>query len=189
MPGLLDLLLEHFQRALADVFESSTGEPEPWYAAPCPAQPAPVPRAAPAPTDTEPRSVRLLHATENYTMQSRRRHPVTLKPDEEPPAPGDADRDDRDLEPWQFAGDAPAAEHAITCVRTEFLHLPFVRVMPGERAPSPSPAATAPAAPPSPAPVAAPAATPASAPSPPRPGPDDMELEPERPRRPTLQVT
>lgn len=187
LPGLLDLLLEHFQRALADVFDAPTGEPEPWYAAPVPPRPASPPRRRVIPPPPTARSLRVL-AGENYTLQSRRRHPVTLKQDEEPPAPPDPDsdeeRDHRVMEPWQCAGDTPAADHAVTAVRADFLHLPFCRVVGGVRAPEPQ-------RPP-------PAAAPAPAPEPPSPvrdppppdsdnlAPEPMELEPER--RPPLQV-
>ncbi|CAD0204880.1 unnamed protein product [Chrysodeixis includens] len=150
MPGLLDLLLEHFHKSLSDVFDSPSNDDGPWYAPP--ASPEPViksakttrePREPPDPSDR----VRVLSG-ENYTLESRRRHPVVYKPDDELFAPED-EADDHDghvedvLEPWQFGGDSGGAAHVVPCFRTEFLHLPFVRVMPGQRAASPPPASPA----------------------------------------------
>lgn len=199
MPGLLDLLLEHFQRALADVFDAPAGDEGAWYLPPPSPPPPPAPRRR-APAVDPPRSVRLLSG-ENYTMQSRRRHPVTQRAEDEPPPhlqPEPADEDDNALAPCQFAGDSPALDHAITALRTDTLHLPFCRVLRGERAPSP-PAAPAPPATPAPAPAPSPPTPPPAEPprAPPEAPPPDggndnleaepMDLEPER-RPPALQV-
>lgn len=146
MPGLLDLLLEHFHKSLSDVFDSPSNDEGPWYAPPS----SPEPVLKPLKTKKEPREppdpadrVRVLSG-ENYTLESRRRHPVVYKPDDELFAPEDEGEDHEHvedvLEPWQFGGDSGGAAHVVPCFRGEFLHLPFVRVMPGERAPSPIPA-------------------------------------------------
>lgn len=138
MPGLLDLLLEHFHKSLSDVFDSPSNDEGPWYAPP--SSPEPViksakttrePREPPDPSDR----VRLLNG-ENYTMESRRRHPVVYKPDDELFAPDDdasPETEDHDvLEPWQLGGDSGGAAHVLPVFRAEFLHLPFVRVMPAK---------------------------------------------------------
>lgn len=190
MPGLLDLLLEHFHKSLSDVFDSPSTDEGPWYAPP----PSPEPVVKPVKTKKEPREppdpadrVRVM-AGENFTLESRRRHPVVFKSDEELFAPEDEAEDDSHvedvLEPWQFGGDSGGAAHVVPCFRGEFLHLPFVRVMRGAR-PSPPEGAPRdePAAPPSP-----PAPPPAPAPAGERDNlaPEPMELEPER--RPALAV-
>ncbi|XP_072933275.1 trithorax group protein osa isoform X3 [Epargyreus clarus] len=137
MPGLLELLLEHFHRSLSDVFDAPAVESEPWYAPPQTPEPAAKVRRRAEPPDPADR-VRLLSG-DNYTLETRRRQPVTYRPDDELFAPDDCDSDSERvedaLEPWQFGGDA----HVMPCFRGEFVPLPFVRVMPGERAPSPPP--------------------------------------------------
>ncbi|CAK1545515.1 unnamed protein product [Leptosia nina] len=199
MPGVLDLLLEHFHRSLGDVFDTPSTENEPWYAPP----PTPEPTVKPArkgdPPDPTDR-VKIING-ENYTLQSRRRIPVTFttKNDDADAlfAPEDPETNDdvEDvMEPWQM-GTATSFDHVMPCFRAEFVHLPFVRVLPGERAPSP------------PAPLASPhsestSETPAppdlSEPPPDSIGPstttddgDNLEAEPmdiEPERKPTLQV-
>ncbi|XP_028170333.1 trithorax group protein osa [Ostrinia furnacalis] len=185
MPGLLDLLLEHFHRSLSEVFDAPTTEETPWYARPASPTPPRAARRRLEPPDPAER-VRVL-AGDNYTLETRRRQPVTLRAGDElfAPEPCAAPRAALDdvLEPWQHA--EPAAAHLVPCFRADYLHLPFARLLPGRRAPSPpAPAATASTAP-------APAATPAPAPA--APDADNleaepMELEPERERRPALQV-
>ncbi|XP_039759780.1 trithorax group protein osa-like isoform X6 [Pararge aegeria] len=175
MPGLLDLLLEHFQKSLADVFDAPATESEPWYAPP--SSPEPVAKAKRRVEPPDPADRVQLMTCENFTLESRRRVPVTLaaRPDDELFAPDD-DEPGRDVgdvtEPWQLSGDSAA--HVIPCPRGELVHLPFVRVLPGTRPPSPAapPAAPSPRAPPSP-------------------GGDNLEAEPmelEPERRPALQV-
>lgn len=197
MPGLLDQLLEHFQRSLSDVFDAPVKDDEPWYAPTVtPEEPPPQPKriAPPDPTDR----VRLLTG-ENYTMESRRRHPVTYKPDEDLFAPDDPNEDlegvEDVLEPWHFGGEFAGAPHVIPCFRSEHLHLPFVRVMPGKRAPSPAPPTPPPVETvPSPAETAALTTQAPSPPEPPSESPADidnleaepMDLEPER--RPALNI-
>lgn len=162
MPGMLDLLLEHFHRSLSDVFDAPSADEEPWYAPPREPTPPPPTRKRPLPPEPS-GSVRLLHSApgEDYTLQSRRRHPVVLRSDDDLFAPEDEPEDTFDsvedvLEPWQLATDPPAAAHLVSCFRAEHLHLPFVRILPGERAPSP----------PAPAPVAVPASALAGSPEP-----------------------
>lgn len=185
MPGLLDLLLEHFHRSLSDVFDAPPTDEDPWYAPPRSPTPPPAPRPAAAPPDPAHR-VRVISG-ENYTLQSRRRHPVHLRSDDELFAPEDEPEDPPDgvqdvLEPWQLSPAPPAAAHLVPCFRAEHLHLQFARVMPARRRPSPPP--------PSPAPEPR-LATPPPPPETPRPDSDDldeqpMDLEPER--RPALVV-
>ncbi|XP_035452854.1 trithorax group protein osa isoform X5 [Spodoptera frugiperda] len=185
MPGLLDLLLEHFHKSLSDVFDAPSNDEGPWYAPP----PSPEPVVKSAKTKREPREppdpadrVRILNG-ENYTMESRRRHPVVYKQDDELFAPDDGDEreplDDDVLEPWQFGGDCAGAAHVLPVFRSEFLHLPFVRVMPGQRAatdPAPEPRVPSPVAEPAPEPEPAPPA--ATEPSGDNLAPEPMELEP-----------
>lgn len=189
MPGMLDLLLEHFHKSLTDVFDAPASESEPWYAPPTSPEPAAKTQRRAEPPDPGDR-VRLL-SCENYTLESRRRLPVTLaaRPDEDLFAPEDIepDRDVGDvLELWQLGGEADGGAHVMPCFRGEFVHLPFVRVLDGARAPSP-PAA--------PAPAASPRLEPAPEPEPREPSAEPegdnleaepMDLEPER--RPSLQV-
>lgn len=141
MPGLLDLLLEHFHKSLSDVFDSPIPENEPWYSPP-PTIELPVKkRQKIEPPDPADRIQ--ITSGENFTLESRRRHPVTYRPEEELFAPDDCESDSEHvedvLEPWQFGGDSSGAAHVMPCFRGEFVYLPFVRVMPGERAPSPPP--------------------------------------------------
>lgn len=139
MPGLLDLLLEHFQKSLSDVFDSSTQENEPWYVPPPTVEPEVKVRERIEPPDPVDRVPVL--SGENFTFESRRRHPVIYRQEDELFAPDDCESDTERvedvLEPWQFGGDSSGAAHVMPCFRGEFVHLPFVKVMPGERAPSP----------------------------------------------------
>lgn len=144
MPGLLDLLLEHFQKSLSDIFDASTQENEPWYTPPPTVEPEVKKRQKIEPPDPVDRVTIL--SGENFTMESRRRHPVLYRQDDELFAPDDCESDTERvedvLEPWQFGGDSSGAAHVMPCFRGEFVHLPFVKVMPGERAPSPPPTPT-----------------------------------------------
>lgn len=144
MPGLLDLLLEHFQKSLSDIFDASTQENEPWYVPPPTVEPVVKKRQKIEPPDPVDRVTIL--SGENFTMESRRRHPVIYRQDDELFAPDDCESDTERvedvLEPWQFGGDSSGAAHVMPCFRGEFVHLPFVKVMPGERAPSPPPTPT-----------------------------------------------
>lgn len=139
MPGLLDLLLEHFQKSLSDIFDASTQENEPWYVPPPTVEPVVRKRQKIEPPDPVDRVTVL--SGENFTMESRRRHPVIYRQDDELFAADDCESDTERvedvLEPWQFGGDSSGAAHVMPCFRGEFVHLPFVKVMPGERAPSP----------------------------------------------------
>lgn len=143
-PGLLDLLLEHFQKSLSDIFDASTQENEPWYVPPPTVEPVVKKRQKIEPPDPIDRVTIL--SGENFTMESRRRHPVIYRQDDELFAPDDCESDTERvedvLEPWQFGGDSSGAAHVMPCFRGEFVHLPFVKVMPGERAPSPPPTPT-----------------------------------------------
>ncbi|XP_047510801.1 trithorax group protein osa isoform X2 [Pieris napi] len=140
LPGLLDLLLEHFQRSLADVFDAPAAAPEPWYAPPAVKESvAPPPRRIEPPDPAD----RIKVTTgENYTLQSRRRVPVTFvtKLDDDAlfaPEDPETNRDVEDvIEPWQ-TDTVNRFDHVMPCFRAEFVHLPFARVLPGERAPSP----------------------------------------------------
>ncbi|GBO99686.1 Trithorax group protein osa [Eumeta japonica] len=149
MPGLLDLLLEHFHKSLSDVFDAPTPDPKPWYAPPSPEPAPPAPRTTPTRPPPDPTErVRLLSG-ENYTLQSRRRHSVTYRSDDELFAPDNEDDDcervdDAVLEPWQFGGDAALAQHVMPCFQGEFVHLPFVRVMDSSRVAEPSPRSRSP---------------------------------------------
>ncbi|XP_013166049.1 PREDICTED: trithorax group protein osa-like [Papilio xuthus] len=200
MPGLLDLLLEHFHRSLSDVFDAPMPENEPWYATPTTAEPPAKVRRRAEPPDPADR-VRVLSG-ENYTLQSRRRHTVVHKSDEDLFAPdeceSDGERVEDVLEPWQFGGDTAGAAHLVPCFRGEFLPLPFVRLLPGERPPSP-PAPPTPAAPPQTPPdhdvqtseSTQPPDTPTPTPTPPDTDADNLEAEPmdlEPERRPTLLI-
>ncbi|XP_063361134.1 trithorax group protein osa-like [Cydia amplana] len=190
MPGLLDLLLEHFHRGLAEVFDAPPPADTPWYAAPGAASPAAPPSPVPAPPDPADR-VRVL-AGENYTLAARRRRahvayraePDAAAADLFAPEPPDEPEDRHDaLEPWQLA------DHVMPCFRAEFLPLPFVRVLPGERAPSP-PAPPEPELAPAP-PAPAHDAAPEPAPGTPGEDRDNLEAEPmelEVERRVTLAV-
>lgn len=194
MPGMLDLLLEHFHKSLSDVFDSPTPENEPWYAAPTVVEPPVKKRQKADPPDPADRVCIL--SGENYTMESRRRHPVNYRQDDELFAPDDCESDTERvedvLEPWQFGGDSNGAAHVMPCFQGEFVHLPFVRVMAGERAPSP---------PPRPAPATPAVESPPAAPEPDPVEPaatdrddgdeDNLEAEPmdlELERRPTLLI-
>lgn len=142
MPGLLDLLLEHFQKSLTDIFDTPPDEDEPWYAPPAKCEPPPKEvkkKEIPDPDDR----IRLLSG-ENYTLQSRRRRPVTYKYEElfapEDGCDSDTERmEDAVLEAWQFGGEGTFVSHVMPCFQSETIHLPIVRVMDSKRPFAPSP--------------------------------------------------
>lgn len=136
MPGLLDLLLEHFQKSLSDIFDAPNADDEPWYAAPVVTDDGSDSFETEEPPDLENRLCML--STENYTLESRKGKPVIFKTREDDAFATDRRRkwdpdgdrvEDAVLEPWQFGGDTSFSNHVMPCFQGEFVHIPFARVI------------------------------------------------------------
>lgn len=130
MPGLLDVLLEHFRRALSDMLEPNPVDTETrkWYEKPtqevksvdlgCVTNP-------PDPADRVP----VIHGPD-HTLKSRRGAPVITVPANDELFITDTRRPWDTEEPEEGADLPDNTKYIIPCFRGEFGVVPFVRVMP-----------------------------------------------------------
>ncbi|XP_015120295.1 trithorax group protein osa isoform X2 [Diachasma alloeum] len=135
LPGLLDVLLEHFSRSLSDMFESSTLEEDHWD------KTSDIPEvdlgAVSRPIDSEDRTKLL--TTSNYTFLSRRGRPVKMVPRDDDifvldnRRPWDHLDTDAECEPWQV--DPSDTKYIITCFQSEIGMAPFARHLRDEKPP------------------------------------------------------
>lgn len=136
LPGLLDVLLEHFSRSLSDMFESSTVE-EDRYWGQTPDGPEVDLGIVTRPIDAEDRTKLL--TTSNYTFLSRRGRPVKMIPRDDDLFVLDNRRQwdhqdcDTDVEPWQV--DSHATKYIMTCFQSEIGIAPFARHLRDEKPP------------------------------------------------------
>ncbi|KAG7205211.1 hypothetical protein KM043_018297 [Ampulex compressa] len=136
LPGLLDVLLEHFSRSLSDMFESAVNDEDRyWNQA---AEGAEVDLGAVTrPVDPEDRTKLL--STSNYTFLSRRGRPVKIVPRDDDLFVLDARRPwdhqdcEADTEPWQV--DTSATKYIVTCFQSEIGSVPFARLLRDEKPP------------------------------------------------------
>lgn len=136
LPGLLDVLLEHFSRSLSDMFESSTVEEDRYWG-----QTHEGPEVdlgiVTRPIDAEDRTKLL--TTSNYTFLSRRGRPVKMIPRDDDLFVLDNRRQwdhqdcDTDVEPWQV--DSQATKYIMTCFQSEIGIAPFARHLRDEKPP------------------------------------------------------
>ncbi|KAF4513831.1 UNVERIFIED_CONTAM: hypothetical protein B566_EDAN016692 [Ephemera danica] len=146
LPGLLDVLLEHFRRSLADMYETSVRRT------------TEVDLGCPRNINPSDRSQILSSAVENYTSVTRRGEKVTIVPRDSDPFVDDSKREWDETEPWDDplalllmappgAGTVVGAEtdsgwpsmsgasgdsmkYIVPCFRAEFGTIPFVRLLP-----------------------------------------------------------
>ncbi|XP_014485250.1 PREDICTED: trithorax group protein osa isoform X3 [Dinoponera quadriceps] len=136
LPGLLDVLLEHFSRALTDMFESSVSDDDRYWN-----QATDGPEvdlgAVTRPIDPEDRTKLL--STSNYTFLSRRGRPVKIVPRDDDlfvldsRRPWDHQECESETEPWQV--DANATKYIVTCFQSEVGTVPFARLLRDEKPP------------------------------------------------------
>ncbi|XP_046823399.1 trithorax group protein osa isoform X2 [Vespa crabro] len=136
LPGLLDVLLEHFSRSLSDMFESSANDDDHYWS-----QPANGPEvdlgAVTRPIDPEDRTKLL--SSSNYTFLSRRGRPVKIVPRDDDIFVLDSRRSwdhqecEVDTEPWQV--DTSATKYIVTCFQSEICSVPFARLLRDEKPP------------------------------------------------------
>lgn len=136
LPGLLDLLLEHFQKSLADIFDCpAPNEDTPWYLAK-----NELDNPAEAPTvsrNNDAKQLTVLMKGENYTAESRKGKPVIYKskeedlfaPDEQLEWKTGMESAEVGLESWQFGSDNSYINHVMPCFQGEFINIPFARVL------------------------------------------------------------
>lgn len=136
MPGLLDVLLEHFSRSLSDMFESPVNEDDRnWN------QSADGPEvdlgAVTRPIDPEDRTKLL--SSSNYTLLSRRGRPVKIIPRDDDLFVLDTRRSwdhqdcESETEPWQV--DNNTTKYIVTCFQSEIGTVPFARLLRDEKPP------------------------------------------------------
>ncbi|XP_043593849.1 trithorax group protein osa isoform X4 [Bombus pyrosoma] len=136
LPGLLDVLLEHFSRSLSDMFESPVNEDDRnWN------QSADGPEvdlgAVTRPIDPEDRTKLLSSA--NYTFLSRRGRPVKIVPRDDDLFVLDTRRSwdhqdcESETEPWQV--DNNTTKYIVTCFQSEIGSVPFARLLRDEKPP------------------------------------------------------
>ncbi|XP_076222922.1 trithorax group protein osa isoform X8 [Nomia melanderi] len=136
LPGLLDVLLEHFSRSLSDMFESPVNEDDRnWN------QSAEGPEvdlgAVTRPIDPEDRTKLL--SSSNYTFLSRRGRPVKIVPRDDDLFVLDTRRSwdhqecESETEPWQV--DTNTTKYIVTCFQSEIGSVPFARLLRDEKPP------------------------------------------------------
>ncbi|KAK0164244.1 hypothetical protein PV328_002893 [Microctonus aethiopoides] len=137
LPGLLDVLLEHFSRSLNDMFESSAPDDDRCSFDKNADSPEVDLGAVSRPIDAEDRSKLL--TTSNYTFLSRRGRPVKMVPRDDDifvldnRRPWDHLDVETEGEPWQV--DPNDTKYIITCFQSEIGMAPFARHLRDEKPP------------------------------------------------------
>ncbi|XP_015594992.1 trithorax group protein osa isoform X2 [Cephus cinctus] len=136
LPGLLDVLLEHFSRSLSDMFDFAAVDDERYW---CQTSEGPDVDlgAVTRPIDAEDRAKLL--STSNYTFLSRRGRPVKVVPRDDDlfvldsRRPWDHQDCEADTEPWQV--DSNSTKYIVTSFQSEVSTLPFARHLRDEKPP------------------------------------------------------
>ncbi|XP_044741667.1 trithorax group protein osa isoform X3 [Chrysoperla carnea] len=147
LPGLLDTLLEHFQRSLTDMFELAelTDSDKPWYELPKKKYEEVDLGAVTTPIDSNDHVVFLAN-TPNYSMTTRKNAPVKIVPkddeifilDNHRSWDSEPDPNERcvmaqiTFEPWQLTSsgvEMNPTDHILTCFQAEFGNVPFARLL------------------------------------------------------------
>lgn len=134
LPGLLDVLLEHFKHALGEMLEKQSEElnTRQWYEHSNP-QPKPIDLGSittlPDPNDR----IQVIHGPD-YTIQTRKGAPVSLSPSSEDMLVSNQRRvyDEEDLEENHEIPDYSSTKYLIPCFKDEFGLVPFVRLLPNK---------------------------------------------------------
>lgn len=135
LPGLLDVLLEHFSRSLSDMFESCVNDDDRY----CQAANGPEVDLGAVTRPIDPEDRTKLLSTSNYTYLSRRGRPVKIVSRDEDLFVLDTRRSwdhqecESETEPWQV--DANATKYIVTCFQSEVGSVPFARLLRDEKPP------------------------------------------------------
>ncbi|XP_023704592.1 trithorax group protein osa isoform X9 [Cryptotermes secundus] len=144
LPGLLDVLLEHFRRSLADMFDapSNTDTDRKWYEVPKTDHNEVDLGSVNQPVDPLDR-VTLLETTTNYTLLSRKGDPIKVMNKDsdifvlDSRKAWDVDGDvaeenvtEMDQDQWQMVvTDSSSTKYIVTCFQGEFGNVSFVRLV------------------------------------------------------------
>ena len=145
LPGLLDVLLEHFRRSLADMFDapSVTDTERKWYQLPKPDHCEVDLGSVSQPIDPSDR-VLLLETTTNYTLLSRKGDTIKVVNKDSDifvvdsrkiwDVDGDVAEEnvtaEMEQDQWQVvATDSSSTKYIVTCFQGEFGNVPFVRLL------------------------------------------------------------
>ncbi|XP_049954829.1 uncharacterized protein LOC126470857 [Schistocerca serialis cubense] len=141
MPGLLDVLLEHFRRSLADMFDSPLPDSgKKWFQAPKVETPEVDLGQVRVPVDPADH-ITLMKSTPNYTLVTRNGEVVRIvNRDNEIfvvdnrkswDIEGDlAENYDVVQDPWQLtSSDISSTKYIVSCFQGEFGNVPFVRLL------------------------------------------------------------
>ncbi|XP_054270546.1 trithorax group protein osa-like isoform X4 [Macrosteles quadrilineatus] len=133
LPGLLDVLLEHFKHALSEMLDKptvETADKHRWYKRTSSESKTVDLGSIATPPDPGER-LRVIRGPD-YTMQSRKGHPVTLTPANEEVFVSDKRRvwDEDEVEETPEVPDYSSTKYIIPCFKGEFGLVPFVRLLP-----------------------------------------------------------
>ncbi|XP_049844222.1 trithorax group protein osa-like isoform X5 [Schistocerca gregaria] len=141
MPGLLDVLLEHFRRSLADMFDSPLPDSgKKWFQAPKVETPEVDLGQVRVPVDPADH-ITLMKSTPNYTLVTRKGEVVRIvNKDNEIFVVDDrkswdiegdlAENDDVVQDPWQLtSSDISSTKYIVSCFQGEFGNVPFARLL------------------------------------------------------------
>lgn len=137
LPGLLDVLLEHFSRSLSDMFESAVNEDDRNWNQAAADGPEVDLGAVTRPVDPEDRTKLL--SSSNYTFLSRRGRPVKIVPRDDDLFVLDTRRSwdhqecEPETEPWQV--ESNTTKYIVTCFQSEIGSVPFARLLRDEKPP------------------------------------------------------
>ncbi|XP_047103478.1 trithorax group protein osa-like [Schistocerca piceifrons] len=145
MPGLLDVLLEHLRRSLADMFDSPLPDSgKKWFQAPKVETPEVDLGQVRVPVDPADH-ITLMKSTPNYTLVTRKGEVVRIvNKDNEIfvvdnrkswDIEGDlAENDDVVQDPWQLtSSDISSTKYIVSCFQGEFGNVPFARLLDDSR--------------------------------------------------------
>lgn len=155
LPGLLDVLLEHFRRSLADMFDapSVTDTERKWYQLPKPDHSEVDLGSVSQPIDPSDR-VLLLETTTNYTLLSRKSDTIKVVNKDSDifvvdsrkiwDVDGDVAEEnvtaEMEQDQWQVvATDSSSTKYIVTCFQGEFGNVPFVRLLQKKKVVEPAP--------------------------------------------------
>lgn len=135
LPGLLDVLLEHFKHALGEMLEKQNEicNTRHWYQHSAP-EPKTVDLGSISTTPDPNERIKIIQGPD-YTLQSRKGAQVTLTPASDELFISDERRlwDDEEPEESPEAPDHSSTKYIIPCFKGEFGLVPFVRLLPDKK--------------------------------------------------------